>query len=233
MRSRPSLIRRSSERCPTRTCSPRHAGGSRPRGRRGRARRESAIFGDYDVDGATSAALMARFLRHAGIDPVIHIPDRLFEGYRPEYRGGALSWPDAAPRSWSRVDCGTTSDRAAGGGASALGVDVVVDRPPSGRRGAAARGRHRRSEQARRSLRPRPSRRRRAHLHDTVVAVNRVLRAPAVSRPRPTPEPDLLTLVDDVCARHRRRRGCRLSGSTARSSPRASSRYAAARASGT
>jgi single-stranded-DNA-specific exonuclease len=42
-----------------------------------------AIFGDYDVDGATSAALLARFLRHAGIDPMIHIPDRLFEGYGP------------------------------------------------------------------------------------------------------------------------------------------------------
>src|SRR6185437_14183808 len=42
-----------------------------------------AIFGDYDVDGATSAALLARFLRHAGSDPLIHIPDRLFEGYGP------------------------------------------------------------------------------------------------------------------------------------------------------
>src|SRR5262249_59300655 len=35
------------------------------------------IIGDYDVDGATSAALLARFLRHGGVDPVIHIPDRL------------------------------------------------------------------------------------------------------------------------------------------------------------
>src|SRR6185503_2361778 len=42
-----------------------------------------AIFGDYDVDGATSSALLARFLRHAGSDPLIHIPDRLFEGYGP------------------------------------------------------------------------------------------------------------------------------------------------------
>src|SRR4029079_19542041 len=37
-------------------------------------RRESvAIFGDYDVDGATSAATLARFLRLAGVDPIIHI----------------------------------------------------------------------------------------------------------------------------------------------------------------
>ena len=42
-----------------------------------------AIFGDYDVDGATSAALLARYLRHCGIEPLIHIPDRLFEGYGP------------------------------------------------------------------------------------------------------------------------------------------------------
>jgi len=37
-----------------------------------------AIFGDYDVDGATSAALLAWHLRHCGLDPLIHIPDRLF-----------------------------------------------------------------------------------------------------------------------------------------------------------
>src|SRR5260221_4814554 len=40
-----------------------------------------AIFGDYDVDGASSAAVLARFLRHGGLDPIIHIPDRVFEGY--------------------------------------------------------------------------------------------------------------------------------------------------------
>src|SRR5882724_4949349 len=34
-----------------------------------------AIFGDYDVDGASAAAVLARFLRHCGLDPLIHIPD--------------------------------------------------------------------------------------------------------------------------------------------------------------
>jgi single-stranded-DNA-specific exonuclease len=42
-----------------------------------------AIFGDYDVDGATSTALLASFLRLAGSEPLIHIPDRIFEGYGP------------------------------------------------------------------------------------------------------------------------------------------------------
>jgi len=42
-----------------------------------------ALFGDYDVDGATSTALMTRFLRHYGLEPTIHIPDRLLEGYGP------------------------------------------------------------------------------------------------------------------------------------------------------
>jgi single-stranded-DNA-specific exonuclease len=42
-----------------------------------------ALFGDYDVDGATSTALMARFLRFFELDPTLHIPDRLLEGYGP------------------------------------------------------------------------------------------------------------------------------------------------------
>ena len=42
-----------------------------------------AIFGDYDVDGAVSAALLARFLSAFGISHEIYIPDRIFEGYGP------------------------------------------------------------------------------------------------------------------------------------------------------
>ena len=45
-----------------------------------------AVFGDYDVDGATSAAALARYLRHCGLEPIIHIPDRLFEGMGPMWR---------------------------------------------------------------------------------------------------------------------------------------------------
>ena len=42
-----------------------------------------AIFGDYDVDGATSAALLVLLLRRLGAEPIIYIPDRLMEGYGP------------------------------------------------------------------------------------------------------------------------------------------------------
>jgi single-stranded-DNA-specific exonuclease len=42
-----------------------------------------AVFGDYDVDGATSTALLVEVLRAGGLDPAFHIPDRIFEGYGP------------------------------------------------------------------------------------------------------------------------------------------------------
>ena len=47
------------------------------------AKERIAIFGDYDVDGATSAALLVLLLRRLGNDPIIYIPDRLMEGYGP------------------------------------------------------------------------------------------------------------------------------------------------------
>jgi single-stranded-DNA-specific exonuclease len=83
-----------------------------------------AIFGDYDVDGATSAATLARFLRHAGSEPLIHIPDRLFEGYGPNVEAvNALA--DKGARLLVTVDCGTTSPDALAR-AKARGLDVVV-----------------------------------------------------------------------------------------------------------
>src|SRR4029078_9837235 len=39
----------------------------------------SAIFGDYDVDGATAAALLCRYLRLCGLDPIVPTPDLIFE----------------------------------------------------------------------------------------------------------------------------------------------------------
>src|SRR4030081_1762755 len=67
-----------------------------------------AIFGDYDVDGAPSAALLAWHLRHCGLDPLIHIPDRIFEGYGPNVEAiRALAGRGAT--LLVTVDCGTTS----------------------------------------------------------------------------------------------------------------------------
>jgi single-stranded-DNA-specific exonuclease len=83
-----------------------------------------AIFGDYDVDGASSVALLARFLRHCGLDPIVHIPDRLFEGYGPNVEAvRALAGRGA--KLLIAVDCGTTSIEPLAE-AKALGMDVVV-----------------------------------------------------------------------------------------------------------
>src|ERR1700734_3992364 len=88
-------------------------------------RRESvAIFRDYDVDGATSAALLAWHLRHCGLDPLIHIPDRLFEGYGPNTEAvRALAQKGAS--LLVTVDCGTTSLEPLKE-AKRLGMSVVV-----------------------------------------------------------------------------------------------------------
>jgi single-stranded-DNA-specific exonuclease len=83
-----------------------------------------AIFGDYDVDGATAAATLGRFLRHCGLRPLIHIPDRLFEGYGPNTEAiRALAAQGAT--LLVTVDCGTVSHEPIGQ-ARKLGLDVIV-----------------------------------------------------------------------------------------------------------
>ena len=83
-----------------------------------------AIFGDYDVDGATSSALLARFLRQCGLDPLVHIPDRIFEGYGPNI-DAIRSLAERGATLLVTVDCGTTSiDTLAE--AMKLGLDVIV-----------------------------------------------------------------------------------------------------------
>ncbi|MCO6185952.1 single-stranded-DNA-specific exonuclease RecJ [Rhizobium sp. L1K21] len=83
-----------------------------------------AIFGDYDVDGASSSALMWRFLHHFGIAAEIYIPDRIFEGYGPN--PAAISHLiEKGAQLIVTVDCGTTSLEALDA-AKARGVDVVV-----------------------------------------------------------------------------------------------------------
>jgi single-stranded-DNA-specific exonuclease len=83
-----------------------------------------AIFGDYDVDGATSAALLAWHLRHCGLDPLIHIPDRIFEGYGPNVEAVRMLAGKGATLLVT-VDCGTTSFEPLAE-ARRLGMSVVV-----------------------------------------------------------------------------------------------------------
>ena len=157
-----------------------------------------AIFGDYDVDGATSAAVLARFLRQGGIeggiDPLIHIPDRLFEGYGPNTEA-VRSLAERGATLIVTVDCGTTSVEPLAE-AKKLGVDIVVidhhladeELPPA----VAIVNPNRRDDLS--GL---------GHLAAvglvfmTVVAVNRTLRERGFWNAA-RPEPDLLTLLDDV-----------------------------------
>lgn len=83
-----------------------------------------AIFGDYDVDGACSAALLAIFLMQAGARPRVHIPDRLIEGYGPNSEAIAMLAGEGATLLVT-VDCGTTSHEPLRE-AARLGLDVVV-----------------------------------------------------------------------------------------------------------
>jgi single-stranded-DNA-specific exonuclease len=83
-----------------------------------------AIFGDYDVDGATSTALLTRYLRAVGVEPQIHIPDRIAEGYGPNAQ--ALEKLRAGGAGLVvTVDCGTTAFEALEG-AMGSGLDIVV-----------------------------------------------------------------------------------------------------------
>jgi single-stranded-DNA-specific exonuclease len=83
-----------------------------------------AVFGDYDVDGAASVALVARFIRAHGQEPVTYIPDRLTEGYGPSAPSLAGLAEEGAKLILT-VDCGTTAP-AAIAAARAAGAEVIV-----------------------------------------------------------------------------------------------------------
>ena len=83
-----------------------------------------AIFGDYDVDGATSAALLVLLLRQLGAEPMVYIPDRLMEGYGPS--GKALVELKARGAALAIcVDCGAQAFDALGQARNA-GLEVLV-----------------------------------------------------------------------------------------------------------
>ncbi|WP_133706292.1 single-stranded-DNA-specific exonuclease RecJ [Rhizobium sp. BK313] len=83
-----------------------------------------AIFGDYDVDGAASSALLYRFLTHFGVPASIYIPDRIFEGYGPN-PAAINQLIDNGATLIVTVDCGSTSFESLEA-AKARNIDVVV-----------------------------------------------------------------------------------------------------------
>lgn len=88
------------------------------------AQEQVTVFGDYDVDGATSAAVLIRLFRALGLVAGYYIPDRLMEGYGPS--GEALvKLAEGGSSLIVTVDCGAQAFEALAM-AKAAGVDVIV-----------------------------------------------------------------------------------------------------------
>ncbi|MFW0777599.1 MAG: single-stranded-DNA-specific exonuclease RecJ [Rickettsiales bacterium] len=82
------------------------------------------IFGDYDVDGATSSALLMRYFRALGTDPLVHIPDRMVEGYGPN-APALLGLKEKGAALVITVDCGTLAFEPLEA-AHEAGLDMIV-----------------------------------------------------------------------------------------------------------
>ena len=67
-----------------------------------------AIFADYDVDGAASAALLSEYLQACGCETIVHIPDRVTEGYGPN-REAMAAFAARGASLVVTVDCGAVS----------------------------------------------------------------------------------------------------------------------------
>ena len=87
-------------------------------------RQSIAVFGDYDVDGATSSALLARYFRALGMDIRVYIPDRIKEGYGPN-EAAMVKLAGEGARLLITVDCGTNAFEPLAR-AAAEGMDAVV-----------------------------------------------------------------------------------------------------------
>ncbi len=86
--------------------------------------RPAAVFADYDVDGASSAALLVRWFRAMGQELPIYVPDRITEGYGPSAAAFA-SLKARGAELVITVDCGAAAYDAIAA-ASTMGLDVVV-----------------------------------------------------------------------------------------------------------
>ncbi|MGZ8407369.1 MAG: DHH family phosphoesterase, partial [Caulobacteraceae bacterium] len=81
-----------------------------------------AVFADYDVDGASSAALLVRWFRTLGAELPIYVPDRLTEGYGPSARAFDTLKASGADLVIT-VDCGAAANEAVAH-ASSIGLKV-------------------------------------------------------------------------------------------------------------
>ncbi len=83
-----------------------------------------AIFGDFDVDGATSSSVLYRFLKSVGVKPPIYIPDRLSEGYGPNI-DALRKLKEQGADVLMMLDCGTTAFDVVKAGTD-LGLKIVI-----------------------------------------------------------------------------------------------------------
>lgn len=153
------------------------------------------LFGDYDVDGATSTALLWRFFNALGPAPLIHIPDRMTEGYGPN-APALIALKDKGAEVVVTVDCGATAHEplrlAAEAGVSVIVCDHHVGEPALPPALAVVN----------------PNRFDETTEHRTLaavgvafllaIAVNRVLRGQGFYKASGRPEPDLMGLLDIV-----------------------------------
>jgi single-stranded-DNA-specific exonuclease len=83
-----------------------------------------AVFGDYDVDGSTSAAILKGYLTSLGAPPRVYIPDRMTEGYGPN-TGALLKLKGEGASLVITVDCGAGAVAPLAAARDA-GLDIVV-----------------------------------------------------------------------------------------------------------
>src|SRR5690242_8659161 len=83
------------------------------------------LYGDYDVDGVTSVALLTRVLRAYGVEPSRFLPHRVEEGYGLTREGVQRCLDEHRPQVLVALDCGTSSAREIGA-LQAAGIDVIV-----------------------------------------------------------------------------------------------------------
>lgn len=83
-----------------------------------------AVFGDYDVDGATASALFKRYFQDIGLELTVYIPQRIEEGYGPNIPA-LTQLKEQGHTVIIMVDCGTTAFEALAH-AKAIGLDVII-----------------------------------------------------------------------------------------------------------